>query len=163
MYLSSFLGSFFGLLLVSISSVPSSICPCGVEVSIGDTSSLARVRSVSWTVSWLLGPGAPRCPRRSSGRRPRSLGPCWQHAGEGLLDVDFHLAELPLHKAQVPLDAGDALVLLNLGVEANWHTQVLDLGNAGHACNISLGSSVRTYDLTLLSLRFQTPLRLSSS
>jgi hypothetical protein len=26
-----------------------------------------------------------------------------------------------------------------------------------------LGSSVRTYDLTLLSLRFQTPLRLSSS
>ena len=47
--------------------------------------------------------------------------PC-QHEGQSLFDVYVHHAQLPLHQTQVPLDAGNALLYLYFGIEADGHT-----------------------------------------
>ena len=61
--------------------------------------------------------------------------PC-KHAGQRLFDFDVHLAQLPLHQTQVPLNACDTLLSLHLGVEADGYPQVFDLGCTGNTCYI---------------------------
>ena len=84
--------------------------------------------------------------------------PC-QDAGQGLLDVDVHLAQLPLHQAQVPLDAGDALLSLDLGVEAYGHPQVFNLGSTWYTRNILDGILSQNLGLGLVESQVPSPIQ----